>query len=317
MSSEQKLAAEASGEAAEATDANAVALSVLAGEAQDTQTDIEKLSAAIQNFGAAEFDVRAATREFESALDDLQSSIDSNGNSLDITSEKGRANEAALDSIAQAALDLSGSLLITTGSQDQAAGAIQRGRDELIRALGQFGITGQAAEQYADKLGLIPGNVPTAVQLSGTEEAISKAERFREALNRISPTKTVTVSMIQQYGPLKPENFPDSANGNIFNYSRAFANGGFDTGIYAGRAGGIQKFAEPETVWEAFISGKPSQRERNIGIWQESGRRLGVTAEGEGSTRTITIAPVIQAAPGMDENAIIRKTVRAIEGMLK
>ncbi|KEP75770.1 hypothetical protein HR12_23465 [Microbacterium sp. SUBG005] len=49
-------------------------------------------------------------------------------------------------------------------------------------------------------------------------------------------------------------------------------------GIYAGRAGSIHKFAEPETVWEAYISGKPDQRERNVGIWQETGRRLGVQA---------------------------------------
>jgi TP901 family phage tail tape measure protein len=213
VSSEQKIVAETTDEAAQAAQDNAIALSVMRGEAQDAVTDIEKLSEAIENFGAVEFDVRAATREFESAVDDLQTAIEKNGAGLDVTTAAGRENEAALDDLAQSALDLAGSLVYTEDGQNKASAAIQNGRDQLIQALGQFGITGQAAEEYADRLGLIPGNVPTAVTLSGTDEAISKVDRFREALSRINPVKTVTVEMIQKYGPLKPENFPGQADG--------------------------------------------------------------------------------------------------------
>src|SRR3546814_5745249 len=70
------------------------------------------------------------------------------------------------------------------------------------------------------------------------------------------------------------------ANGGIEEY----ANGGFPTGIYKGVPGGIHKFAEPETGWEAYISGKPDQRQRNIGLWQETGRRLGVESQAAAST---------------------------------
>lgn len=62
-----------------------------------------------------------------------------------------------------------------------------------------------------------------------------------------------------------------SADGNIF----AYANGGISTGIYSGGAP-IHKFAEPETGWEAYISGKPSERDRNRQIWAETGSRLGM-----------------------------------------
>lgn len=74
------------------------------------------------------------------------------------------------------------------------------------------------------------------------------------------------------------------ANGMMFDKGQmlAFANGGikqgFPTGIYSGRVGAIHKFAEPETIWEAYVSGKPSQKERNQKILQEAARRLGGAA---------------------------------------
>lgn len=68
------------------------------------------------------------------------------------------------------------------------------------------------------------------------------------------------------------------ANGGLHSWNgmQSFANGGFPTGIYKGGPP-IIKFAEPETRWEAFISGKPGQENRNIGIALEALRRLGYT----------------------------------------
>lgn len=63
---------------------------------------------------------------------------------------------------------------------------------------------------------------------------------------------------------------PKSANGNLFEFANG---GGLDTGIYAGGPP-ITRFAEPETQWEAFISGKPDARDRNRQIWVETGNRL-------------------------------------------
>ena len=53
--------------------------------------------------------------------------------------------------------------------------AIQAGRDALIEQLTQYGITGAEAQAYADKLGLIPENVNTAVtvETSGAYRAIN------------------------------------------------------------------------------------------------------------------------------------------------
>lgn len=293
----------ASAEAERASNLNQEALAALSGQANDTETDVDSLADTIRNFGSAQFDVRSATREFESALDDLQASIETNGATLDVTSEAGRANESALDDMAQSALDLAGSLFVTTGSQEEAAAAIQNGRDRLIDALAQFGITGQAAEDYANDLGLIPADVTTAVGLTGTDQAEARLARLRDVINGLPSTKRITVSLTMPNGtPVSDQQLASqfgfgSANGNLVDYQRgmvqAFASGGFSTGIYAARQGAIHKFAEPETIWEAYISGKPSERDRNISIANESLRRLGATPE-----------PTVMVAPSLDGMSI-------------
>ncbi|KRC53932.1 MULTISPECIES: hypothetical protein [unclassified Nocardioides] len=101
----------------------------------------------------------------------------------------------------------------------------------------------------------------------------------------------------------------EDANGGLYDGPRrAFAGGGYGSGgRYYDRVSQIVKgganilWGEQETGWEAYISGKPSQRERNLGIWAETGRRLGVergprgresASGGRSGSRTV----VVQAA---------------------
>lgn len=65
------------------------------------------------------------------------------------------------------------------------------------------------------------------------------------------------------------------ANGGLDSYNgmQSFANGGFPTGIYRGGPP-IYKFAEPETGWELFASGRRGQEHRNLRLVREAERRL-------------------------------------------
>lgn len=161
-------------DAARAADADAEALAVLEGQAGDTAGAIDDLSNQILNFGKATLDTREANRQFESALDDLTDAIANNGATLDINTREGNANEAALDDLAEASKKRASAILLETGSQEDATAALADGRQKLIDMLGQFGITGQAAEDYADKLGLIPENITTAATITGVDEAEAK-----------------------------------------------------------------------------------------------------------------------------------------------
>ncbi|QHF19833.1 phage tail tape measure protein [Rathayibacter sp. VKM Ac-2762] len=255
------------------TQENADKLEELSGKAQSAETDLDALADAIRGFGSAQLDVNAATREFEASIDDLSASVEKNGTTLDRGTEAGRANDAALDALASSSKELAAATLERTGSEDEARNAVQRGREELIRQLAQFGITGQAADDYADNLGLIPDDVVTAVALTGTEAAEARLAYLTR--NREIAITTVVNSP-------NGAAFSDAragANGGLAAYANggieSYSMGGFPTGIYKGRAGSIYKFAEPETRWEAFISGRPGQEARNLAIWEAAGERLG------------------------------------------
>ena len=103
----------------------------------------------------------------------------------------------------------------------------------------------------------------------------------------------------------------DNADGGMYAYANggieAYASGGFATGIYKGGAP-IHKFAEPETQWDAYISGKPDQRDRNRQIWVEAGNRLGVDVS------AASAPPVVYVQNPFTGDYLIAKQVQIAEG---
>lgn len=164
---------------------NSTVIDKFSGKVQTATFDVNSLKDAIESFGAAQLDVNAATRGFEAAIDNLTDSVAENGQTLDLSTEAGRANSAALDDIAKNSLNLAAALLEQTGSQEVATDAIESGREALINALNQLGVTGDAAEAYADSLGLIPANITTAVGVTGVDETIKQLNRVINTTNAL------------------------------------------------------------------------------------------------------------------------------------
>jgi hypothetical protein len=267
--------------ATKGTQENVSALDELNNMAQDTETAVGDLADTIRGFGDATLDTRSASRDFQQAMDDLRASVAENGTTLDTTTQKGRNNEAAIDSLAGSVKEYAAATLTRTGSEEEAARVLAEGRAELIKMLDQFGITGDAAEAYADDLGLIPEDVQTAVTVNGWDTAMERARMVAASIRDIPGYRDVVINqVVKQTGAPRGEvGAAYNANGGLYDY-KAFADGSFEPGIYAGRRGSIHKFAEPETVWEAYVSGKPDKRERNIGIAHEALDRLGAPARG-------------------------------------
>ncbi|MDT3343881.1 phage tail tape measure protein [Microbacterium aquilitoris] len=274
---------------------NTDALRELQGQAEATGGEIDGLADKIRKFGTVTLDAREAGRQFEAAFDDLSDSIKENGNSLDTSTAKGRANEAALDAIADSTFKYSAALYDQTGSQTEANAVIAKGRERLIDMLAQLGITGREAQDYADKLELIPDNVNTAVRVE-TEAAQNSINRIIENNNG----RRITLNVVTKETRVS---FSGSGNVASSNYMggmyehgkvKAFAAGGFASGIYPGREGGIHKFAEGHLPWETYISPDPMYRERNLDIWAETGRRLGAYQPDPASHLPF---PVAQSAP--------------------
>lgn len=134
-------------------------------------------------------------------------------------------------------------------------------------------------------------DLQTRTLSDGSIVVVADTTSAEASINAITHRRTVYVDVVTSdstsYSTSPYGNTGQSfeANGGMWSYGvKAFADGGMNrplpagavpSGIYAGGAN-IVKFAEPETQWEAYISGKPGMQSRNRKVWAEAGRRLGI-----------------------------------------
>lgn len=315
-----------------ATSQNSSTLAELTGTAQDASGAISDLANQISNFGKAQFDVDASNRAFHQSIDDVTTTLQQQKDafkqahgtldgftaSLDINTQAGRDNGDRLDAIAQKALAYAANIETQTGDQQQATKAIQDGRDALITALAQFGITGQAADDYANKLGLVPSAIGTLVNLNDGD-ARMKLDGLTTAVNKldgrtvtiyaqanIDAAQTAIANAMRQANLYATGGAYRNENGGIY----AYENGGVANGIYAGGTP-IYKFAEPNTRWEAFISGKPSKLSENRQIWRETGRKLGMDPTSSAGSTTVSLAgaTILMSVDGRQMTAVIQDQI--------
>lgn len=238
-----------------------------------------------------------------------QAGVEGYSRSLDANTVEGADNRAMLADLAadsqKSAYATMEQEVATLGAADAATNYQQRlseGREALILQIEALTGNRDEAVKLADAIYDIPDESETKVIVE-TAEATGKVEEFKSSL----PTtwwvnvQANTIGLENPYGPGK---MPTSAGADGF--IEAYADGGFATGIYKGGAP-IHKFAEPETGWEAYISGKPDQRDRNRQIWSEAGNRLGIdmTQLSQGVKHEWNIN--VQAAPGMSETQLVQE----------
>lgn len=224
---------------------------------------------------------RDAQRNLEAAYDAVTESIETNGTTLDITTEKGRANQAALDDIARAGWDLIESMQANGAESSTLQATMQTTRDRFIEVAGQFGITGDAASALADQMGLIPKNVDTVATF--TDNASAQVQAF---VNRWAG-KTVTVRAIMEANPnLTQAQAADSARytaqalaaagrqarGSVLDF---FKDGAENHVAQIAPAGAWRVWAEPETGGEGYVPLAPSKRQRSEQIMGSIADRFG------------------------------------------
>ena len=168
--------------------------------ADGSVTDIDKFTQSLFNAGLLSLSSSSAAIAYQDAIDQMTASVVTNGTNLDINTEQGRANQTAYNNIAKAAMDAAAATaeetLKTQGSAAAQAGlqsSLQTSYDDLIRAAGQLGITGDAADTMARKALGIPKEVPIKTwvndQATGTLESV-KAKA--DALDGKQSTVTIT-----------------------------------------------------------------------------------------------------------------------------
>ncbi|PMB98508.1 phage tail tape measure protein [Brevibacterium luteolum] len=140
-------------------------LADLGVEAKTTEEKIADLADEIRTFGQATLDTRAASREYEQSLDDAREALEKNGKTLDDTTQKGRDNAEALDRIARAGADRAASIYEETQSEEELQKALDQSREDLIKTARSFGMSEDAAKDYADRVLMTPDEVKTEVKV--------------------------------------------------------------------------------------------------------------------------------------------------------
>ena len=154
------------GEAKPVTEAMAKQLEEVGLSAAGAVVDIDKFGQSLFNAGLLSLSASGAAIAVQDAIDKVTESVQKNGTTLDINTEKGRANQGAFNALASASIASAEATaketLASQGSaaaQEQLQASLSQSYTDLIRAAGQFGITGDAADTMARKALGIPKNV--------------------------------------------------------------------------------------------------------------------------------------------------------------
>lgn len=293
--------------AAGATDDLAKKSGASADAAKAATDAYQKLTGQLAALGGALLALRGSEVAWEAAIDSATAAVRQNGVTLDINTEKGRANRTALDAMVTAAGKHMEAMLKNGESIDKVNAFAQTSSERFVAMAHSMGMTIPEARALASQLGFNKERVAELsaevarlqpykkVEITTTaDSAVSGVQRLRNAIDALY-SKTVTVTTINQslqtfgkYGLL-------GYDGGII---ESYANGGMRFGSMAAmseshvaqiaRAGAMRVWAEPETGGEAYIPLSPSKRQRSEDILAQVAKMFGYSLEryAEGGLRT-------------------------------
>ncbi|MCK0516972.1 phage tail tape measure protein [Williamsia sp. DF01-3] len=152
----------------------------------------------------------------------------------------------------------------------------------------------------------------------GTVKVIADDAEAQEKLRLITEprSKVINIEVRDPTGLVYNPNIGGSTAAREFHANgaiREYADGGVNAaGQHVARepmiaSGGANiLWGEKETGWEAYISGKPSELERNKAIWLEAGQRLGIVQMADGGVLGSIQAVQQQAAPTLTLTSGVR-----------
>ena len=251
---------------------------------------MESLHDGLMAVNGQNLSLRESTRRYHEALDEFDAVLKKNGNTFDVTTAAGRENQAALDAIAESALDAAQATLEAGGSEAEYFQTLTDGRQAMLDRLTDLGLTDEAAQELADTILAMPDEKEITVRVE-QEKAREMLAAFvtdwsgRVISVEVSPyipasrVRAVNAELARWTGRGLSQ-----ANGGVVEY---FADGGMRENHVAqiASASTMRVWAEPETGGETYIPHAASKRGRSTEILRETAHRFGydLTASGSGS----------------------------------
>lgn len=157
---------------AEALDQTSAGYNGLADAAQRAADSTREFNASLARSNRL-LDNRSAARDYQGAIDAVRRSVKDNGRTLDITTEKGRNNQAVLDDIARSALDVADGL---SGSNRIAF--LRQARADMRDAARKLGATKDRASELSRELLKLDGMVVNVAIRVGISQSGSALYQF-------------------------------------------------------------------------------------------------------------------------------------------
>jgi TP901 family phage tail tape measure protein len=188
---ETKLGANAQGDLASAAGGAATKL----GEEKKSLSDLEK---EIRTVTGLILGLRDSQRQYQQALDDAAAARKKNGRTLDIDTQKGRDNAAALDAIASSANDVLQAMIDSHQPYAKVSKTLAEQRTALEKAAVGFGVSKVNAKQYADSVLRIPKVAKTEVKAEAVaaKTALDEVQAKLDRLDGATVTSKVVIRQI-------------------------------------------------------------------------------------------------------------------------
>lgn len=167
-------------------------LSDVTADAKKAADAVNEYFESLVNAGLVVLGERESLRQLEEAFTAASEAAKENGKNLDITTEKGRANQAALDGIASAALSTIEAQRKNGASSSELADTMERSRSAFIANAIAMGMGKKEAAALADSLNLIPGAVYISYD-SNADDLAGKLKEINELVQN-APDGHVTIN---------------------------------------------------------------------------------------------------------------------------
>lgn len=217
---------------------------------------------------------------------------------IDVASAAYEASKMALDRVGEAAAALVTTTNNATGSTYAIQGAQKQAANDIYNTAIQMGYNADEAAKLTATYLNVPTSVVTNVLFNNYAEVYGQLMKIQDALRQVTGNKGLHISTGAggQGGLIM-------ANGGIVQAANGIFTGGRESQIVKGGANGAGiLWGEPETGWEAYISGKNSQKQRSASIWAKAGRRLGLMG---GGGDTGGVGSIVALAP--EDRALLRQ----------
>lgn len=247
----------------------------------------------------------------EASFDRATEAAEKNGKTLDINTEKGRANREALLGIAGAAIKHAEDLGAAGASTDEITSATQRAREQFVKAATDMGMSETAAADYADQLGLIPSDVATSIKLPGVKDAQAQADLMWDLLAKLPPEVRSTIRIgLDKSGYWEADRILNSINGRTVTANiaiRRYGNAAMASGGHVGEFAQGLAYGGRAQRRLGYIAGAGSTTADQVPTW--------LSAKEFVQNATATAYYGVDAMYALNARAASREAVRAAIGL--